>query len=112
MGKFKFKPYCGNDKYHFRIYKRIRHPFIVVEVNELHRTISGYVITTSPTSGKKYHLLSKNPNPNDSKQSFVATYRTTAKISLFSKPYNNWHLSSADKALIDSIEEYKKDHLK
>ena len=103
----RFKPYHGKDKYHFRIYKRVKHPFIVVEINETHRTISGYVITTSPTSRKKYLLLSKNPNPNDFKKSFVTTYRITDKFSCFSKPYNNWHLAKKDEDLIDSIERYK-----
>ncbi len=108
MGKF--KPYKGSDKYHFRIYKRIKHPFIVVEVNEPFKRISGYVITTSPTFRKKYSILSKNPNPNCKASSFVTSYRITDKFSCFSKPYNNWHLSPKDEKLIDSFEKYKKEH--
>ena len=116
----KFKKYQGDDKYHFRIYKRNgQHPFVVVMITEEkeinnHFLISGYMITHSLAKAlkrpKSYIKLSKNPNPNDNSDCFLCTKRISSiKDSRFSKPYNNWHLAKEDEELITSLESTKKD---
>lgn len=111
-----FKSYKGPDKYHFRVYKKsIGHPFIVVAVSETIdkdgiKLISGYLITHSlervsekPTV---YKRLTKNPNPNDKRLSFVNKHRINdIPANSFSKPYTNWHLSKEDELLIDALEQ-------
>lgn len=103
----RFRKYHGSDKYHCRIYQRLHHPFIVAVTDCNNKTISGYVITTSPTYKKGYYKLSCNPNPKDSKASYITRYRITDKWSVFSKPFNNWHLSLDDIKLIDLFEKEK-----
>lgn len=104
----RFRKYNGKDKYHFRFYKKFNHPFIVVYDDEVNKILSGYVLTTSPTFRKGYYQLSKNPNPNNPKRTYVTTYRVSDKYSCFSKPYNNWHLSDKDVSLIDYFEQRRK----
>ena len=110
-----FKQYCGPDKYHFRVYKKsIGHPFVVVTVAEKvdedgRILISGYIITHSIKrvfdKPGVYKRLKKNPNPSDNRPSFVNKYRIDdIPANCFSKPYSNWHLSSDDEMLIDSLE--------
>ncbi|MCQ2792389.1 MAG: hypothetical protein MJ208_02570 [Bacilli bacterium] len=105
--KRRFRKYNGLDKYHCRIYQRLHHPFIVATVDYNYKTISGYVITTSPTHKKSYYRLFQNPNPNDSKLSYITRYRITDRWHMFSKPFNNWHLSPNDVKLIDWFEKEK-----
>ena len=111
-----FKKYNGQDKYHFRIYKRsVLHPFIVVAVSENIEengeiTISGYIVTHSLNrvfnKPGVYEKLKKNPNPNDSKPSFVNRYRVNdIPANRFSKPYTRWHLAKEDEELIDKFEQ-------
>lgn len=100
----RFRKYNGNDKYHFRVYQKLRHPFLVTEVDYENHTISGYVITSSPTYKKAYYRLNKNPMPNDNRISYITSYRITDKWSLFSKPYTHWHLNSKDEMTIDIFE--------
>lgn len=104
----RFRAYHGTDKYHFRVYQKLKHPFLVTEVNYKNCTISGYVLTSSPTTKKTYYRLSKNPMPNDSRITYVTSYRVTDRWSLFSKPYNRWHLDSKDESLIDIFEKRHK----
>ena len=111
----KYKKYNGEDKYHFRIYKKsIGHPFIVVAVLErLDQSgkilISGYMVTHSiqrvMDKPKSYKRLRTNPNPSDSRISFVNKYRINdIPANNFSKPYSKWHLSKEDEMLIDTLE--------
>ena len=114
--KVSFKKYKGNDKYHFRFYKKsIFHPFIVVAVTEEtikngKILISGYMMTTSLerviNKPGCYKRLKTNPNPNDDKPSFVNKYRVNEiPASCFTKPHSSWHLSKDDELLIDRLEE-------
>ena len=104
MGKFKFKPYRGNDKYHFRIYRGMIHPFIVTEVDLEKKIISGYMMTHKPVCERGFYKLNKNPNPNDNKKSYMQRCRITDIIEMFSNPRNNWHLSFEDEKLVDGQE--------
>ena len=110
-----FKKYKGNDKYHFRVYKKsIGHPFIVVTVSEQiddngKILISGYMITHSLNrvidKPKSYRRLKNNPNPSDERISFINVFRISdVPSNSFSRPYNNWHLSKEDERLIDALE--------
>ena len=112
-----YKKYKGNDKYHFRFYKKsIFHPFIVVAVTEEKTEngkvlISGYMMTTSLQSAMDkpgcYKRLKKNPNTNDESASFVNRFRVTdIPASCFTKPHPSWHLSKEDEALIDAFEKH------
>ena len=116
----RYRKYHGNDKYHFRVYKRsIGHPFIVVTVSEKidengKVLISGYMMTHSlervSEKPSVYRRLKKNPNPSDDRLSFVNKNRIDdIPASSFSKPYNNWHLSKEDELLIDSLERKNND---
>lgn len=111
----KFKKYNGNDRYHFRIYKKNgQHPFVVVMVTEEaiegdHYLISGYMLTHDVNKMKKrpksYVKLNINPNPNDNGDCFIFLKRfSNIKDSKFSKPYNNWHLSKEDEEFIKELE--------
>ena len=111
----RFKKYRGEDKYHFRVYRKsIGHPFIVVAVSEKtdengNVYISGYMMTHSllRISEKPgvYKRLKKNPNPNDERVSFVNKYRINdIPANYFSKPYTTWHLSKEDEMTIDRLE--------
>lgn len=117
----RFKKYKGQDKYHFRVYRKsIGHPFIVVAVSERidengEIFISGYMMTHSlPRVADKpgtYKRLMKNPNPSDARISFVNKYRLTdIPAKSFSRPYNNWHLSEDDEKLIDYLEKHYKNN--
>ena len=109
-----FKKYCGPDKYHFRVYKRGKaHPFIVAVVEEQETNdkiyISGYMFTHSIlrvlSKPNNYVKMESNPNPNDDSDSYLCITRVSnIESSLFSKPYNNWHLSEEDEKLIDELE--------
>ena len=112
----RYKKYRGNDKYHFRFYKKsIFHPFIVVAVTEEKKEdgkilISGYMMTTSLIRAAEkpgtYRKLRVNPNPNDERASFVNKYRVTDIPAVcFTKPHASWHLSKEDEKLIDRFEE-------
>ncbi len=114
-----FKRYNGNDKYHFRVYRKsIGHPFIVVTVMERSDEtgkilISGYMMTHSiprvMDKPKTYKRLKVNPNPSDDRVSFVNKYRINdIPANNFSRPYSNWHLSKEDEQLIDALENYYK----
>ena len=111
----RYKEYKGNDKYHFRFYKKsIFHPFIVVAVTEEKSEngtilISGYMMTTSIQRAMEkpgtYRRLKVNPNPGDDKVSFVNKYRVSdIPSNCFTKPHPSWHLSKEDEKLIDAFE--------
>ena len=111
-----FKRYNGADKYHFRYYRKtVNHPFIVVAITGEKESnavicLSGYMMTSSKSRVKKkkrqYLKLSKNPNPNDQKDSFVCVTRiSNIPQNCFSKPFSSWHLAKEDELLIDSLEE-------
>ena len=110
-----FIKYKGTDKYHFRIYKRNGvHPFVVVIITEEcydngHYLVSGYMMThdftKTITHPKSYIKLHSNPNPKDDSDCYLYVKRfSNIKDSRFSKPYNNWHLSKEDEALITELE--------
>ncbi len=113
--KMAFKNYNGPDKYHFRIYKKGKgHPFIVavVEEKEIDGKIflSGYMITHSIirviNRPNDYVKMECNPNPHDDADSYLCINRVSeVESNAFSKPYNNWHLSSEDEKTIDELEE-------
>lgn len=100
----KFKSYCGTDKYHFRIYRGMVHPFIVTEVNLERGLISGFLLTHKPVTKRGFAKLNKNPNPIDNRNSYIQKCRITDLISSFSRPYNNWHLSIDDQKTVDELE--------
>lgn len=104
MGKFKFKSYCGCDKYHFRIYRGMVHPFIVTEVNLQKGIISGFLLTHKPVTKRGFTKLYNNPNPIDKRYSYIQKCRITDVITAFSRPYNNWHLCKADQILVENLE--------
>lgn len=111
----RFRKYNGKDKYHFRYYRTsIFHPFIVVAVTETTTKegqilISGYLMTTSLQRAAEkpwsYERLKHNPNPKDTKISFVNKFRISdIPSNRFTKPYTGWHLSKEDELLIDGLE--------
>lgn len=61
-------------------------------------------LTHSPKTYKvKNYKLSRNPNPKDSKDSYVRPFATLDKKSKFSKPKKTWSLSKKDKKLMNKI---------
>lgn len=49
--------------------------------------------------------MEANPNPNDDPDAYLCIRRVSqVESNLFSKPYNNWHLSEQDEKLIDNLE--------
>lgn len=115
----KYKKYNGKDKYHFRVYKRYgHHPFVVVMVSETtiegRIVLSGYLITHDIKKildyPNNYKQLKTNPNKNDLKPAYICLTRLeNIDITLFSKPYTNWHLSKEDEMLIDELEKNAKE---
>ena len=113
----KFKKYNGPDKYHFRFYRKNgKHPFLVVlvEINEVNgkHYLSGYSITHDINKmlerPNHYLRLEKNPNPKDGEPVYLCITRiNNIPQKMFSKPYNNWHLSKIDEHIIDCLEKKK-----
>jgi len=55
-----------------------------------------------------YRQMERNPNPNDTKPSFLCLTRfTNIKSNKFSKPYQSWHLSKNDEQTIEKLEKEK-----
>lgn len=100
----KFKPYHGKDKYHFRLYQKLRHPFLVTKVDYENKLICGYVMTHKPFINRAVHKLINNPNMNDDRFSYLQTYLIIDTFSEFSNPYSNWHLSIEDLEYIEKLE--------
>ena len=112
-----FVKYTGQDKYHFRRYKKSKyHPFLVIMVtSEMVKDgktyISGFNMTHSKAMRDKrpndFIELLVNPNINDDAESYINTNLITAESVLFTKPINNWHLSEPDEEIIDQLLENK-----
>lgn len=100
-----FKKYKGNDKYHIRVHKTIKHSAIIVDDDGIN--LYGYDTTTSEKKYKKhknsyYPLKSKFTGKN--KRSYMHKQRIADKRNRFSKPYNNAHLEKDDELYIDLLE--------
>ena len=108
-----FKVYKGNDKYHFRFYKKSHgHPFLVIMVtNEYVENgkiyLSGFNLTHSHKMIEKnpsqYIQLFKNPNCHDDSESFLNKHLVKQESKWFSKPIKNWHLCKEDELMIDEL---------
>ncbi|MCH5179941.1 MAG: hypothetical protein J1F32_01850 [Erysipelotrichales bacterium] len=107
---YRYRSYNGNDKYHFRVSKKIRHPVIITNVDLNKRIMGGYGITDSENKkfDRNYFPLEKNPNPKNSKIVYVNKRKSYGNFNTFSKPYPNWHLSYKDEIKIDELEKRKK----
>ncbi len=107
-----YKPYKGNNKYHFRSYKRTKH-FVAVTHSDRERT-EGYAMTTSPIKKNiaHYHRLTKNPNPNDNKICYLRNGKVSDSSGRFSKPYGSWKLDLEDEKYIDYLERRRKKKIK
>ena len=80
----RYKKYNGQDRYHFRFYRKNgHHPFIVVlvETREENKTIrmSGYMITHDVKKmldyPNSYVQLKRNPNPKDESPAYLCIIR-------------------------------------
>lgn len=105
---YKYKKYNGKDKYHFRHNKKVGHPALITKSDS--RKTEGYNMTTSPNRKRmrNYRELKPNPNQNSGKKTYLRFGKFNENSNMFSKPYNNWHLSNRDKIFIDSLEKRKK----
>lgn len=66
----------------------------------------GYVSITTDGNRKNIEKLVKNPNPNDSRDSYVVNQAKHEKAKRFGKMQKDWHLTKKDKKHIKEI--YKK----
>ncbi len=108
-----FVKYTGNDKYHFRYYRKSHnHPFLVIMVTGEYNKdgkiyLSGFNMTHSHDMYEKrphqFIELFENPNSQDDAESFLNTHLVTAESIYFSKPIRNWHLSKVDEETIDEL---------
>lgn len=102
-----YKPYKGSQRYHARISKKqVNHPVVISDVDLKNNKMSGYQMTTSKAKTKSrtnFVKMKKNPNPNDSKDSFVDMNRTSYSIENYSRPFNNWDFAEDDINMFDTF---------
>ena len=87
--------------------KHAKHPQVIVDAN---RT-KFKSMTLTHTKGRKRHWnikLSKNPNPNDKKDSYVSKKVLEDFKFNFSKAFNNYNISNEDIDMLIAYLESKK----
>ena len=101
MGRY--RKYNGHHKYHHRKYLKSNHHVIVTYSDKI--KTEGFNMTTSPKVNQmwRYIELDKNPNPKDSRKSYVEKFKISKSSRLFSKPYNSWYLDDNDVKKIDKL---------
>lgn len=103
----------GEKKFRFLLRTKPTHPAVMVEDNG--KTGVGYNITHTPKKSfdSSWHRLHKNPDPNDSRPSYLVHKRYEGKIggkaATFSKAeIKGYRLDRRDSREIDLIEKAKK----
>ena len=82
--------------------KRAKHPQVIVDANKT--KFKSMEITHSKKSGKRKNIhLKKNPNPEDSSNSYVKKRVIEDFKFQYSKAFKNYNLSNAD---IDELKRY------
>ena len=97
---------CFTKRNHFRVNnskKVLGHPTYIYKRVGIKYYFIG-MTHSEITQGTKNIKLSKNPNPNDQRDSYVRPFSSEEYVNKFGKKKKGWKLSKVDKKVIKKIE--------
>ena len=98
----KVKNQKESKKDEFRKEKETGHPgYIYAKIGNKFKYIG--ITHSKITEGMENIKLDKNPNPNDTKESYIRPYSQQKSVNKFKKVLIGWFLSKSDKDKIDKL---------
>ena len=98
----KVKNQKESKKDEFRKEKETGHPaYIYAKIGNKFKYIG--ITHSKITEGMENIKLDNNPNPNDTKESYIRPYSQQKSINKFKKVLIGWFLSKSDKDKIDKL---------